>query len=340
MLFIILIFQMQLPEPQIIQTNLYERLDPRHVVANEKNHLFLINSHEKVVEHYDENGQFVDNIGSPGNGPGQYLIPFDLFVDKEFIYIHDFWLHRIIQYDLQGRFIQNITQPTSGIRVLKVKNGWVYIKFGNPRSNTKSVLAFTDNLMDKVTILADWEKKQRVKHGVYNPALDTCLLTKNYTGDRVYFYKPGEFEIFEIQVEKRKIRSLIKKKITAFPFDKSWGREQFLHQNSVTQSPLRPVYPDSFPTITQLTYSPWGKLWVVRGNRPDLETTLEFDLKGNYQKIPLSSHKLGNLLAWNSNYIWWQSQTDEEQTTIYRYQRGDNFRKQKKIMNESGKKIE
>lgn len=290
---------------QIRNTELYQPLESRHVVLTQNGHTYFIHHDEKHIAHYDETGKALANIGGPGNGPGEFLTPFDIFFDNGLLYVQDFWLHRIVCFDASGNFIENLNQPSPGLRVLKVNNGWVYIKFGNPRTGSPNLLVITGERFSNPVTLIKWENSSAFSISDFSPVRDICQLAKSSDGKLVYFYKPGQFEIFKIDVSKKSISTFIKRALPALPFDNEWGTEEFKKQgDSKNNRPqLKPAFPETFPLISNLAISPWNTLWVTRGNRPDLEREMVFNLDGQEISGRTLTFPPKQILAFNKEHV-------------------------------------
>ena len=70
---------------------------------------------------FDRSGKFLCNVGSRGQGPGEYsLTPYDDIIDdqNELIYLAPFLGDKILVYNTSGQFLKNIVSPQ---RMLKAK---------------------------------------------------------------------------------------------------------------------------------------------------------------------------------------------------------------------------
>ncbi len=71
-----------------------------------KGNLYILDT-EKLVK-FDSQGNFLKKIGRKGEGPGEYLNPFNIFIDNEDnVYVCDRGV-LIIKYDPEGNFIDQI----------------------------------------------------------------------------------------------------------------------------------------------------------------------------------------------------------------------------------------
>jgi len=88
------------------------------------------------VMHFDPNGRFIWLINSKGKGPGEYNHVFGFTVtDKELI-LMDSPGKKLIIYNLDGKFIKEITKITTGFGIAYLGNNRVAIRYGRASTST------------------------------------------------------------------------------------------------------------------------------------------------------------------------------------------------------------
>jgi hypothetical protein len=92
---------------------------------------------------FDETGAFVRKIGSRGRGPKEYVRMWDFDVDSTTIYLYDRAKTRMLNYDLQGNFIEEKKLPfrADGFKILKNRK---YL-FSLVKENNKYQVIRTDS---------------------------------------------------------------------------------------------------------------------------------------------------------------------------------------------------
>lgn len=83
------------------------RLLPIHF----SNNFFCISAYSRFpLKLYDKDGNFIRNIGNIGQGPGEYAVIDNIYMDEEHdrIYILPFSVDYILEYDFGGTFIRSI----------------------------------------------------------------------------------------------------------------------------------------------------------------------------------------------------------------------------------------
>lgn len=105
-------------EINIVHNYQWEDLQPTSISLDPTLKVFYITDNlSKSIKKYsfsEKNINYVDSLGKEGNDYGQFRQPFDIVVDKKnFIYILDFYLSKVVKMDNYGKVI------------------WEFGKFGN-----------------------------------------------------------------------------------------------------------------------------------------------------------------------------------------------------------------
>lgn len=72
------------------------------------NSLFIMDEKNNILVRFDITGKFLNNIGIPGYGPGEYLKvkDFDIDTNNQLISVYDVRGRKIILYNFEGKFIR------------------------------------------------------------------------------------------------------------------------------------------------------------------------------------------------------------------------------------------
>ncbi|MBQ5814761.1 MAG: 6-bladed beta-propeller [Flavobacteriales bacterium] len=89
---------------------------PECLVGNEIQKVFYRNGRIYVWEEqskgvfmFDENGNYLNKIQTPGEGPQDYIAIHNVCITDEYIYIRDVYGHKVLYYDLDCNFIKSIS---------------------------------------------------------------------------------------------------------------------------------------------------------------------------------------------------------------------------------------
>lgn len=79
--------------------------------------IYVIDTQLPAVRVYDRNGRYLRNVGSAGQGPGEYVRPSSVYVDRSgLVYVHDTGAERMNVYGADG--VVDTWAPTEGSRLL------------------------------------------------------------------------------------------------------------------------------------------------------------------------------------------------------------------------------
>jgi hypothetical protein len=105
---------------------------------------------EKIML-FDQEGSFIRQIGSKGNGPGEFAAPMDIATDTQHGYLYILSTNKLICYQLDGNFIKEI--PVSAGRYLNYLNNellliaeFAMVPDGEHKFNRSVVYKINDNL--------------------------------------------------------------------------------------------------------------------------------------------------------------------------------------------------
>ena len=73
----------------------------------------MVRASQQAVKLYDKSGNFIGDVGSVGQGPGEYQLLYDEQIDEENnrIYLLPWNAKALLAYDLKGNFVQSIPLP-------------------------------------------------------------------------------------------------------------------------------------------------------------------------------------------------------------------------------------
>jgi len=129
---------------------------PTSVVATTSSAIYVVDAdlEQPKVLKYDSNGQNPVQVGSKGDGVGQYNLPYSIDSDNDGnIYVTDFNSKKILKFNADGTFNKEITDMNTpcGIAVDRV-NGYVYVT----DMNDYSVRKYNLDLDEETVSDAEW----------------------------------------------------------------------------------------------------------------------------------------------------------------------------------------
>lgn len=119
-------------------------------IFEQGNIFFVLDRHDaRTVVSFSLNGEPLTKYGKVGQGPGEYVSPWDVDADSTGVYILDSNSKKVIRYDRAGKFIgeKNIPFIAEGFRRLKDGNFLFNIL---PDGKSTPSLCVTDSMMNPI----------------------------------------------------------------------------------------------------------------------------------------------------------------------------------------------
>ena len=145
---------------------------------------------------FDLNGKFLFQVGSVGQGPGEYISLVDFTIDKENEWL---WLgdnfNKLFKYDLDGNFIESFTTDFSlrNFSLIDEKEGIMAIRLGFYKDNTN--LSFINYSIKNKKIL--YQKESDKQNIIGSIATGSFFETK----ERIFYAEPFNDTVFIVSKE-------------------------------------------------------------------------------------------------------------------------------------------
>jgi DNA-binding beta-propeller fold protein YncE len=83
---------------------------PRNIAIGSNGLLYIADSGNNRIQVFNEDGEFLDQVGVPGTSPLQFNEPWGVAVADRYLYVADTWNHRIQKFNLDGDLVGPIGQ--------------------------------------------------------------------------------------------------------------------------------------------------------------------------------------------------------------------------------------
>ncbi len=120
---------------------------PMDLCVDLENNIYISDIADNCVKVYDPQGNFLRQIGSRGEGPGELLTPSEIAISPSGkFYVHEFLNHRISIFSRDGRFFSRFALKSSitGLEFDREGNLFVGIRQSVIKPNSKSLFAVYD----------------------------------------------------------------------------------------------------------------------------------------------------------------------------------------------------
>ena len=81
------------------------------IAVDSQGNIFVVDSGNQRIQKYDKDGNYLQTIGRKGQGPGEFMRPFNILLDEQDnIYLME--IRRLHFFDPQGNFVKSFVHPT------------------------------------------------------------------------------------------------------------------------------------------------------------------------------------------------------------------------------------
>lgn len=115
---------------------------------------FIVDTYgSRRVVSFDHNGNPSASYGRKGNGPGEYVYPWDVDVDSEYVYILDISQKKLLKYNHKGDFINSKKVPFESKGFTLLKNGKFLFKLEPLNGSNNYQLCVTDSMLNPLSYM-------------------------------------------------------------------------------------------------------------------------------------------------------------------------------------------
>ncbi|HLP45501.1 MAG TPA: 6-bladed beta-propeller, partial [Candidatus Kapabacteria bacterium] len=153
---------------------------------------WILDSKSVKIHKFRADGTFISSIGGKGQGPGEYLIPMDIFIGNKYIYVVDPGARKINVLNMDGSF-KYFFKIQDGRSVQESKNGDIVIAaplITNPNDST-CIQIYTNKGGLKRSFIPI--ARNAVKHGLISDFVSFSL----DQDDNIYCVQEMEYKIYK-----------------------------------------------------------------------------------------------------------------------------------------------
>ncbi len=138
----------------------------------------------RTVVSFDKNGIPMAKYGANGKGEGEYLIPMDMWVDDDGVYVLASNLRKLIEYDHSGAFRKQHSLNFLADAFVKLKDGNFMFSL-MPEGSESHQLCITDSNFKPIKSMLPYDKN-------YKEGYHTCKILYPSGSDFKYYRSPSD----------------------------------------------------------------------------------------------------------------------------------------------------
>jgi len=246
-----------------------------YLTVNPQGEVYLIDS-EMKIRHYSSEGNLMRVFGGRGQGPGEFMVAFNLGYVDGALWVQDAARRLIHVFSREGEFLRSLFSEKMTAYTHRVTGGWLSIDYPRERGETGRLILF-DRDMEASKVVFTWEptwthepkvypKEIQHKRLAINPAREQSFVKVSRDGRFAYILPPGyRLEIHVLDIEKEKLVRTIELPDKPIPFNEAWGWEKVNASNKLSRTGFKASLdaPDTFPIARGLGLTHDGLLWLT-----------------------------------------------------------------------------
>lgn len=287
--------------------------------------IFILNSSEYHVQHYNYSGKRLKTFARRGDGPGEFREPYILQVLDNEVIVYE--LDRVHVFNNNGELLFTRKFPVGNSLFKRVINGWVSIEnLLNAHTDKPIGIYFHKGSTKK--LICEIKRIQAVDNKMfnadntipYNPVVDHGDFIVDLTGHFVFIRIPGSTNVFVVDSKIEDISFNFEIPGRPVKFNSDWGNMRLDSMNKVAKHKYVANFPDFFPVVAGMTITVYNELNVLK------YTWVPYSARGesNFEILPLTLSAQERNIKENDNvlfmhrvvgihdkYIYWIAYDDE-----------------------------
>src|SRR5690625_2308928 len=116
---------LKMKESVILEFNEDYPIQNIHKIVVQEPYIFILDNVQNYLYLYDDQGEFIRQIGSLGNGPGEYLDMTDFEISGKEIIVFSNASRKILHFNITGSFIKEIPIIFHGASVVPIDSNYL-----------------------------------------------------------------------------------------------------------------------------------------------------------------------------------------------------------------------
>jgi len=206
-----------------VQKEEYMFTNIKEMCVDNQENIYILDPHQKSVKKFNRQGEFVQSIGRPGQGPDEYGWPWDICLSSNKLAVLDLIYRRIIFYSLDGEYIRHISTFKKGQPFdikMNTNHEFIVYTLGYGQQNSYQLIRF-DADFKKIDVIDSFKREKLPILESISPNIHWCLTQK----DEVIWGFSDRYEI-KIQNAQGKLTTRILRNYDPIPVDEQHYAEQ------------------------------------------------------------------------------------------------------------------
>ena len=280
-----------------------------HLAVDDEENIYASDSKAAFIKVFDKSGNYLRTIGKKGQGPGEFMYPFEILVMPEGeLMVNDLNQLRVHFFSLDGEFLRQLSCSTMTLfrRPRVDSEGQIIVGHVSAGDKIETVLKKLDSDLNPVLTLATRPAISRppTMYEYFEIRRSTNFVWDVAPEDNIVWGVFNKYEIFVSSPEGKLIRKIIKE-YDGIAINKE--EEEKLIKDWFGNNPVPPQltikFPKVYPPFIRFTCDEEGRIFVQTYDKTEDEEEDYYDGKGH----DYTAHVTGGftLLALpGSGFLW------------------------------------
>jgi len=299
--------------------------DIMHLAVDEEENIYASDTKAALIKVFDKSGNYLRTIGKKGQGPGEFLYPFEILVFPQGeLMVNDLYQLRDHFFSLDGEFLRQFSNSTMTMfrRPRVDSKGHIIVGHVNVGDPIESVLKKLDSDLNPVFTLASrpWVTKPPTIFEYFENRRSTNFVWDVTKEDSIVWGVINKYEIFVNNPEGKLIRKIIRE-YDGIEITKK--EQEKLIKDWLGNNPVPPTvtlkFPKLYPPFIRLTCDEEGRIFVQTYEKTEDEEEDYYDVFDSEGKYIVRISLKYTPLVWKNKKLYMIEENEEGFQIVKRY---------------------
>ncbi len=299
--------------------------DIMHLAVDDDENIYASDSKAAFIKVFDKSGNYLRTIGKKGQGPGEFLYPFQILIMPQGeLMVNDMYQLRVHFFSLDGKFLRQFSSSTMTLfmRPRVDSEGHIIAGHVNVGDPIEAVLKKLDSDLNPVLTLATRPvvSKPPAIIEYFENWRSTSLVWDVATEDNIVWGVFNKYEIFVNNPEGKLIRKIIRE-YDGIAITKN--EEEKLIKDFFGNFPVPPQwnlkFPKVYPSFIRFTCDEEGRIFVQTYEKTEDEEEYYYDVFDSEGKYIVRTSLKYRPQVWKNKKLYMIEENEEGFQMVKRY---------------------
>jgi len=299
--------------------------DITHIVVDDDENIYVSDSKAAFIKVFDKSGNYLRTIGKKGQGPGEFLYPFEILVMPQGeLMVNDLYQLRVHFFSLDGKYLRQFSSSTMAMfrRPRVDSEGHIIVGHVNVGDPIEAVLKKLDSNLNPVLTLAarPLVSKPPAIIEYFEVRRSTNLVWDVAMEDNIVWGVFNKYEIFVNNPEGKLIRKIVKA-YDGIGINKEKEEKliKALFGNNPVPQQTTIKFPKVYPPFIRFTCDEEGRLFVQTYEKTEDEEEDYYDVFDSEGKYIVRISLKYTPLVWKNKKSYMIEENEEGFQVVKRY---------------------